>query len=130
MLLNLEPANVVGRNFYHEEIIMKIGNYYHHGDVLIKNADIPQEAKKQKKSNDVVLAEGEATGHKHVLAECAEKVEIYKHNNIIYLKINESVKLKHEEHKSFVIKNDGKTKYIDRVKEFDPWQEEIRKVQD
>ena len=102
--------------------------FYQHGDVLIKNAIIPQGAKKEKVLNKVILAEGEITGHTHVIEDCKEKVETYKHGNIIYMLVKQPVKVKHEEHKSFTIMPGSYE--IDRVKEFDPWEEEIRRVQD
>ena len=42
--------------------------------------------------------------------------------------VKQPVKVKHEEHKSFTIMPGSYE--IDRVKEFDPWEEEIRRVQD
>ena len=43
-------------------------NHYRQGDVLIERiSTIPATAKKQKRSNRVILAHGEVTGHHHTL---------------------------------------------------------------
>lgn len=102
--------------------------FYQHGDVLIKSSVIPQEAKREKIADKVILAEGEITGHAHVLTDVKDKVETFKHGNALYMRVKQPVIVKHEEHKSLTIQPGDYM--IDRVKEFDPFEEEIRRVQD
>ena len=69
--------------------------YWRHGDVLIKKV----RAVKGKKLNHLVLAEGEVSGHKHVISE--GEAELYEENGILYLHVeSEKAFLTHEEHKT------------------------------
>ena len=50
------------------KLTMKIPQQYRQGDVLIERVEeIPTTAKPQEKSRRVILAQGEMTGHHHVL---------------------------------------------------------------
>lgn len=85
-------------------------NYYRHGDLGItqlkeKPADEMLKDHKVYKGRKFVLAEGEATGHNHVLTtESKTGFEIYKHFDKIYLKLEQPAKLTHQEHKKITIK--------------------------
>jgi hypothetical protein len=80
----------------------------------------------KKKLNKPVLAEGEFTGHAHVLDR---KVSVYeREDGIREFNIRKRVKVKHQEHKEIEIPN-GEWE-SDKVTEVDPYTEEIRKVQD
>jgi hypothetical protein len=73
---------------------------YRQGDVFIKAATIPVDAKPVKAVNRrYVLAEGEVTGHAHALA-ATKGVEMYERDGTLYLRItaNKGAELKHEEH--------------------------------
>lgn len=97
--------------------------YYQQGDVLIiKVSEI-----KGKKLNHLILATGEATGHNHVITE--GEAELYEEEGKLYLKVNsENAILTHQEHKEI---NLPKGNYeIDRVKEYDHFLEESRRVND
>ena len=99
-----------------------------HGDVLLKTVkDIPKNVKCIKSKNRVVIMDGEVTGHAHAIYT-PEKVDYLENNGLFYLRVNEPVELKHEEHKTITI-NPGYYK-IDRVKEYNPFEQEIREVQD
>jgi len=107
---------------------MKKNNYYQHGDVILKRIEnIPQGIKKESINNRIVLADGENTGHAHAISE-TKKAELFKDGSIIYLKVDQPVKLKHEEHKTIIIEPGNYE--IDRVKEYDPFEKEIRRVPD
>lgn len=68
-----------------------------HGDVLIKPAKIPAEAKKQDTQNGIVLAEGEVTGHAHRLS--ANIGALFKYDKKTYLRVTKDrAALTHEEH--------------------------------
>ena len=72
-----------------------------------------------------VIAEGEATGHAHVVAD---DIELYEVGGFLYLRTESEVKVKHEEHKS-VILSKGIWK-VGIVHEYDPFNEEVRGVRD
>ena len=96
------------------------------GDVLLKQIDgIPNDAKKVN-ANKYILAHGES-GHTHAILE-TKKADLFKYDNVLYLKVDEPVNLVHEEHKILTIQPGNYE--IDRVKEYDPFEEEIREVQD
>jgi len=104
-----------------------------HGDVLIFSIDtIPEKVIELKAKNGRnILAEGESTGHAHAILENPH-VTIFedKESNKLYMEItgDDPVDIVHEEHKTQQIKP-GKYE-IGRVVEIDPFEEEIRNVQD
>ena len=98
------------------------------GDVLVFEASIPKDAIPiQAKQGRFVLAEGEATGHAHAIAEMPG-VQMFRSNNSLFLSTGYEVIVRHEEHKPVTIPPG--TFRIDQVKEIDPYTEEIGKVRD
>jgi hypothetical protein len=100
--------------------------YYQHGDVLVKRVtEIPPRARPTGRR---VLAEGEATGHAHRLVADAD-VEVYEDEGTLFLRVGaRGAGLTHEEHGVGVI---GEGLYaVDRVREYDHFAEEIRRVVD
>ena len=96
------------------------------GDVIIKESPIPQVAKRVfRKPRGFVLAEGEATGHAHVIEE---HIEMYEKDGTYYLRVERPVTVRHEEHKP--IRLDGGTYKVQIVREYDPFEEEVRRVAD
>lgn len=74
---------------------------YRQGDVLIEPVrSIPAKAKKLAGAR-MVLAEGEATGHAHTIAE--EYGEMYERDGVLYLRIAEAAPLEHQEHATITI---------------------------
>lgn len=71
---------------------MKNNKPYRHGDVLIVPAELPKEAVE---TNSLVLAEGEATGHRHEVQGAAK---MFKWNERTYLKVTKQAKITHQEH--------------------------------
>ncbi|MBF0320291.1 MAG: hypothetical protein HQL01_10875 [Nitrospirae bacterium] len=98
------------------------------GDVfLTKAVRIPRGAKQVAKGKrGYTLAEGETTGHAHVIED--DGVELYESNGVLYVKTGKSVKLRHEEHKEVTI-NEGVWK-VGQVQEFDAFDMEVRSVKD
>lgn len=102
------------------------------GDVLINKINkLPVGAmpvKKQK--NKLILAEGEATGHAHVIncPPSTEDYQLYQKDGRLYLENKAIALLTHEEHKPVNIPPGAWE--IDRVREYDHFLEESRKVQD
>lgn len=75
-----------------------------------------------------VLAEGEATGHAHVLTAEPEACEAFVSAGITYVTVKEATPLVHEEHKTLTI-TPGTYK-IGHVVEVDPFEQEVRRVLD
>jgi len=69
---------------------------YRQGDVLfVKRSVIP---KKAKKLSDLIIAEGEVTGHLHQVKE--KSARLYEDGNAKWLKANSPITIIHDEHKS------------------------------
>ena len=99
--------------------------FYQQGDVKIIECSIPSDAKK-KKCSKIVLAEGETTGHAHVIDGEAELLEL---GDKIFLRVlSGNTSVIHEEHKAFKIPP-GEYE-ISKVLEYDHFLEEARKVSD
>ena len=106
------------------------------GDVLLKKVDaLPDGAKAIKPTGKgFVLALGEVTGHYHAVAP-QQGVECYEKDGVTYLKVETSGKLEHlkgpgtiADHNPVTI-DEGLWK-VGIVKEYDPFEEEIRNVRD
>jgi hypothetical protein len=98
--------------------------WYQQGDVTIKPVDaIPTGATA---SDSRVLAEGEATGHKH-LAE-AEDVKLYLHEGALYMHAPNGTTVIHEEHRAVAIPPGDYL--IGTVREFDHFAGQSRRVFD
>jgi len=101
---------------------------YRHGDLCIKR--IKELPNGLKKVNHNVLAEGEVTGHAHtLLGEVGDKFQLYEdEKGTLYLSVTAPVEITHQEHGIHEI---GEGVYvIEREREFDLFEEEIRKVRD
>lgn len=107
-----------------------VKNLYRHGDLgLTQLLKAPRFIKKVFSGDKYVLAEGEATGHKHLLtADPKTKLKIYEDAEGRKYISTEGATLTHEEHKPLTI---GKGLYvIKHEKEYDYFEEEQRKVID
>lgn len=98
-------------------------NYYQQGDCLIKPIT---EIAGDVQVNRNVLIEGEHTGHAHRVTE--GQFEIYMQAQKIFLKAITEIGITHEEHKKVVIPPGCYE--IDQVREVDPFQNVLRRVQD
>lgn len=95
---------------------------YQQGDVLIRKIEaIPANATKL---DHKILAEGEATGHAHR----ASGAVLYEHEGVLYLRANSADTITHEEHAT--VKLPAGDYRIGIVREYDPFTEEARNVQD
>lgn len=79
----------------------------------------------KRKLEKPILAEGEITGHAHVLGG---DVDVFEENGIREFTLKEPTNLVHEEHK--VITLPVKEFEADKVNEYDHFNEEAKKVQD
>ncbi|MFN2598979.1 MAG: hypothetical protein ABR563_17545 [Pyrinomonadaceae bacterium] len=91
--------------------------WYQQGDVTIKPvARIPEGASPL---GSRVLAEGEATGHKH-LAE-AEDVRLFMHEGTLYMRVPSGTRVVHEEHRGIAIPPGDYL--VGKVREYDHFAE-------
>lgn len=99
---------------------------YQSGDVLIKSTTIP---KKEwgKKVNHLILQKSDISQHAHVVKGKAVLCSTSK-NDEFFLEALADVVVTHEEHKE--IKFPKGKYFVYGVKEFDPFEEEIRRVRD
>jgi len=109
----------------------KMTTVYRHGELLIKLAPSGMEkfisdvgkgkegnySLKVKKLNHSILAEGEATGHKHEIVE--GDIELFEVEGTLYLRVkSEEAKLAHPEHKTIAIEKG--TYEVDHQREYVP----------
>ena len=115
--------------------------YIQQGDILLKRIErIPGNPQKIATR---ILAEGEHTGNTHRLEDGPQanfmksselpeislpKHEVYKDGNVLYLRVFHDVPLIHEEHKGIDVPPGDYI--VERVREYDPFEDEIRAVQD
>lgn len=99
------------------------------GDVFIQPVEsIPNGANPvAATSRGYVLAEGEVTGHAHVIDKVAD-LEFVEKDGMFYIKNKTPVTVKHEEHKPVTIP--AGTWQIRGVREYDHFAEEARRVAD
>lgn len=100
--------------------------YYQQGDVLITKTE-KIDLTKAKKLNHLIVAEGEATGHKHQIID-KDKASLYLLDEDIILIIDEETALIHEEHKE--INLPPGQYYISFKREYDHFEEEAKKILD
>jgi len=91
--------------------------YYRHGDVILKKVN----EIKGKKLNHLILAEGEVTGHKHVISE--GEAELYECEGTLFLSVkSETALLTHEEHKEIELPKGDYQITIQREFEPEGWR--------
>lgn len=102
--------------------------YYQQGDVLLFAIDsVPSEAKVVEIDEKIVLAQGEATGHAHVISDIDE-CEVYTLANELFVKVGNPVVVTHDEHDSIEV-GIGVWR-VAIVREYDHFAEEARAVAD
>lgn len=98
--------------------------YYQQGDVTIKQVkEIPKYAEKK---NHLVLMDGGITGHKHQVVK--GDAILFEKDGVLYLKAETDCMVGHEEHKAITIP--AGNYQIERVVEYDPFEDTIRSVKD
>jgi hypothetical protein len=107
-------------------------NIYRHGDLLIKEIkELPKTIKKIAQGNSFVLAEGETTGHKHILISNETKTgfEVYQDvNGSFVLDLKANAEVSHEEHKTIKIKKG--IYFVETEREYNWFEKAIKKVVD
>ena len=109
---------------------MKKKMLFQQGDVLIYSVD-PKEITGEKKNIEArargfVLADGEVTGHAHVIQD--PNVKMFNLGNKMFMECSKTVTVVHEEHNPIEIP--AGTYEIGRVQEYDHFTEEARQVRD
>jgi hypothetical protein len=82
--------------------------------------------KMERKDGRLVLAEGEATGHAHVIS--AKGASGMTEGEKMFLAVGRAVRVEHEEHGVVTLRKGDYQ--VGRVQEFDPYEEEVRRVAD
>ena len=97
------------------------------GDVFfVRIQNIPRESQKvNRDERGFIIAEGEATGHAHVIHE---DIELYETDGVLFIKTEKTVEVRHEEHRPVTL--DPGIWKVGIVREYDPFLEEIRTVKD
>ena len=107
-----------------------MSNIYRHGDILLLPVDkMPGKTKAVRRQHGrLVLAEGEVTGHAHVIEDQAAKLVTADQAAELYLLVHgtEPVSLTHEEHRTILVPP-GQYRVMRQV-EYTP--EELRAVAD
>lgn len=98
------------------------------GDVLIELVEsIPKRAYLVKPTKGRhILAEGEATGHAHVIVD--EELEMFEEYDVLYMNVPKEATVTHEEHKPIAVPP-GQYR-VRKVREYDHFAKESRLVRD
>jgi hypothetical protein len=105
----------------------KIARQFRQGDVLLQPvAKIPASAKRVDGKKDIVLAEGEVTGHAHRIKKPKNRVAAYFDGPTMYLEVNEPVTVDHEEHGQLTLPPGC----YERRLQTETWMDEVRQVLD
>lgn len=95
---------------------------YRQGDVLLVKVDsLPAQKKKiERESGRIILAHGEVTGHAHAISHPGAQLwqSQIKNDWSVYLELNETTELQHEEHACITLEP-GFYQVV-RQREFDP----------
>lgn len=103
---------------------------YQQGDLVLKlRVGLPQDATLVKaEPHGYVLAEGEATGHRHTM-EAVPGVELFEAQGTLWLRVvGEPRTLMHQEHAPQTV--EPGVYEVHRVVEVDPFENEVRTVAD
>lgn len=97
------------------------------GDVFFTEVnEIPKKATAvMKKARGYIIAEGEATGHAHIIDD---DIKLYEKDGTLYLRTLNPVEVRHEEHRPVSLPPG--IWQIGIVREYDPFLEETRWVWD
>ena len=98
------------------------------GDTLYISVEVVKGKEVKPDARGYVFAEGETTGHYHAVKD-TEAVKVYEENGVKYVRvIKDSAVVEHQEHGAVTLpKGDYK---IGIVKEYDPFEKDIRRVAD
>lgn len=129
--LSLKNIDKVYKEIFREKRSQKLNknmNIFRQGDLVIKPIEkLPENLKVVSKGNQFVLAEGEQTGHKHLLV--AEKLEVLQdEKGRYYFQLQNNATITHEEHKTITILPG--IYEVGNEQEYDYFLREVRQVND
>ena len=104
---------------------------YRHGDILLKKvSSLPKGLSEVKHQGSFVVAEGEHTGHKHLLTiPKMEMMKVYRdETGGMWVELREQAVMTHEEHKQIEIAPDFYQ--VTNEREFDYALQSVRQVLD
>ena len=105
----------------------KVRKQIRQGDVLLNPINkLPPDAVKIRRRKTITLAEGELTGHSHTVEASVRDVETYESGGELYLKVNTTQSLRHQEHAELAI---DPGLYVVR-RQTEVWMDEVRQVAD
>ncbi|MFN8437496.1 MAG: hypothetical protein U0V72_07630 [Cytophagales bacterium] len=107
---------------------MNFTEIYRHGDVLIYKLDQELNNVNDKVIKQLILAEGEVTGHAHRLTGDVEIIQNKPINGEMIFQVNDSAVLSHEEHDKIVL-SQGVYLKVNQV-EYNPFTDLVKKVMD
>ena len=97
------------------------------GDVILKQVELPDGKKKEKSDKQITVALGEVTGHHHTLYGSLP-IDLFIFNNRRFLKIQEQVSFRHQEHHEIKVPKGDYEIIIER--EYDYFEKEMKRVVD
>lgn len=97
------------------------------GDLFfISKIVIPKGARTvERTAKGYIIAEGEATGHAHVIDD---DIRLYEKDGTLYVSTSKTVEVLHEEHRP--VRLQSGIWEVGIVREYDPFKEETRRVAD
>lgn len=107
---------------------MNFTEIYRHGDVLIYKLDQELNNVNDKVIKQLILAEGEVTGHAHRLTGDVEIIQNKPINGEMIFQVNDTAVLSHEEHDKIVL-SQGVYLKVNQV-EYNPFTDLVKKVMD
>lgn len=122
--VRLNEENHAAPNLKYKNMNKIVTPHYRQGDLLIEHIAKTDHKLKRSKTGKIILAEGEATGHHHVL-EC-EELESWQDSEETIVRVATGATITHEEH-SVITLSEGIYR-VRRQREYSP--KEIRRVQD
>ena len=111
---------------------MRVKKLYQQGDVLVELVEKTEGLELKKKAKNLVLAEGEVTGHKHLLTLEEDEINYDVLEGQIVFTISKDATITHEEHHAIVLPptRENEIYRVRRVREYDHFAEEAREVRD
>lgn len=104
-----------------------VPNLARQGDVLlVPISKLPATASFTTLKGDLVLAEGEVTGHAHRVMKPKNRVRQYLDGTVMYLEVLEPVTVTHEEHGPITLEPG----FYERRIQVETWMDEVRQVTD
>jgi hypothetical protein len=112
-------------------------NHVRHGDLFLKQVKKSSLPGRWKEVKNFTLAEGEVTGHKHVISHFVDGLPLSKESKIFIKQLgqqtevkveNKSARLTHKEHKEVKVKPGVYT--LIHEEEYDPFLENVQRILD